>query len=115
MFRMTTNIPEAGLGTGVYVAANLLSVAGVPEPGVELTFLGAPGCFAHVLTLDLITAMIGASSTESITFQVPPGVTPGFLLYSQSIALVIPNSLPNGQNTFGLTTSNGVRSLITNF
>lgn len=111
----TTNIPEAGLGTGVYVAANLLSVAGVPEPGVELTFLGAPGCFAHVLTLDLITAMIGVSSTESITFQVPPGVTPGFLLYSQSIALVIPNSLPNGQNTFGLTTSNGVRSLITNF
>lgn len=111
----TTNIPEAGPGTGVYVAANILSVAGVPEPGVELSFLGAPGCFAHVLTLDLITAMVGASSTESIGFQVPPGVTPGSVLFAQSIALVIPNSLPNGQNAFGLTTSNGVRSLITNF
>lgn len=111
----TTNIPEAGPGTGVYVAANILSLAGVPEPGVELSFLGAPGCFAHVLTLDLIQAMIGVSPTESVSFQIPAGVTPGILLYSQSIALVIPNSLPNGQNAFGLTTSNGVRSFITNF
>jgi hypothetical protein len=111
----SSNIPEAGPGAGVYVAANILSVAGVPEPGVELTFLGAPGCYAHVLTLTDMTAMFGATSTQSTSFQIPAGVPSGFVLYAQSVALVVPGSLPNGQNSFGLTTSNGLRSTIRNF
>jgi hypothetical protein len=56
--------------------------------------------------------MVGFTSTNSVTFPLPAGVPPGFQLYSQSVGLVTPFSLPNGQNAFGLTVSNGVRSYI---
>jgi hypothetical protein len=39
-------------------------------------------------------------------------VPQGFQLYSQSVGLVAPFSLPNGQNAFGLTVSNGLRSYV---
>ena len=108
----TSNMPEAAPGSGVYVGANIISLAGVPAPGVELSFLGAPGCFAHVLALNLTQALVGASSTLSVTFDVPPGAPIGFELFAQSCALVVPFSLPNGQNSFGIVTSNGIRSYI---
>lgn len=59
--------------------------------------------------------MFCATSTLSTSFQIPACVPSGFVLYAQSVALVIPGSLPNGQNSFGLTTSNGLRSTIRNF
>jgi len=34
----------------------------------------------------------------------------GLVLFSQSLSLVAPSSLPNGQNAFGMTTSNGLRA-----
>jgi hypothetical protein len=56
--------------------------------------------------------MVGASNSQSVTFSIPPGVPAGLTIYSQSAALVQPFSLPNGQNAFGLTTSNGIASVI---
>jgi hypothetical protein len=108
----TTNIPEAAPGSGIYLGANILSLAGVPVPGVELSFLGAPGCRAHVLALNLTQTLVGGSPTLAVTFDIPAGVPTGFELFAQSCALVVPFSLPNGQNGFGLVTSNGIRSYI---
>ena len=108
----TTNIPEAAPGSGIYLGANILSLAGVPEPGVDLGFLGAPGCRAHVLALNLMLTLVGNSPVLSVTFDVPAGAPIGFELFAQSCALVVPFSLPNGQNGFGLVTSNGIRSYI---
>ena len=59
--------------------------------------------------------MVGATPSQFVTFPLPPAIPPGLELFSQSAALIQPNSLPNGQNAFGLTTSNGVRSYINPF
>jgi hypothetical protein len=47
-----------------------------------------------------------------VTFTYPPSAPIGLQLYSQSAALFTPNTLPNGQNAAGLTTSNGLSSLL---
>ena len=59
--------------------------------------------------------MIGTVPTQSITFAIPAGVTPGMVVWSQSACLVVPFSLQNGENALGVTTSNGVRSYISPF
>ena len=38
-----------------------------------------------------------------------------FVLFAQSAALVVPNSLPNGLNGAGLVTSNGIRTYISEY
>ncbi len=111
----TSNIPEAVPGSGIYIGANILSLAGVPAPGVELSFLGAPGCFAHVLQIGTIQAMVGPTSTGTVTLAIPAGVPAGTQIFSQSVALVAPFSLPGNLNAYGMTTSNGVRSYISSF
>lgn len=108
----TDNMVE--YGGGLYIGLNIIST--IPSnPGTPLAFLGAPGCEAYVGTLAATQTMVGATSSQSVTFAVPPGTPAGFEVYSQSINLVPPNSLPNGQNAFGLTTSNGIISRISSF
>ncbi|MFN3240742.1 MAG: hypothetical protein ACE37K_04430 [Planctomycetota bacterium] len=85
------------------------------DPGVPLAFLGAPGCDAFVGSLDVTLTLLGAGPTQSTTFNLPPGVPSGFELYAQAVNLVTPNSLPNGQNAFGMILSNGVRSYVSSF
>jgi hypothetical protein len=85
------------------------------DPGVPLAFLGAPGCDAFVGSLDVTLTLLGAGPTQSTTFNLPPGVPSGFELYAQAVNLVTPNSLPNGQNAFGMSLSNGVRSYVSSF
>lgn len=111
----TSNIPEAAPGSGIYIAANILSPAAIPAPGVDLGFIGAPGCAVHVATLSLMQAMVVGVPTGSVTFTIPAGVPTGAEIFSQSVSLVVPFSLPNGQNAFGLTTSNGLRTTISSF
>ena len=101
-------------GGGVFLGMNIISV-NQSVAGLPLNLIGAPGCTAYVTSLDFIQAMAGTSAAQSVTFAVPAGVPGGFDIYSQSVNLVQPNSLPNGQNAFGLTTSNGVLSYISNF
>lgn len=83
--------------------------------GLDLTFLGAPGCNAYVTTLDLTQAMVGLTPTNSVSLQLPPLLPVGTQIYSQTAGLIQPFSLPNGQNAFGLTVSNGLRSFISSF
>ncbi|MFY9341640.1 MAG: hypothetical protein WAT39_04070 [Planctomycetota bacterium] len=110
----TTNMPQYAPAVPVYIGANILSVSGIPVPGLDLAILGAPGCRAYVGTLDYVQTMVGGPS-NSVTFAIPAGIPAGTIVYSQSIGLVQPGSLPNGQNAFGLVTSNGVLTNIAPF
>jgi hypothetical protein len=109
-----SDIPEAAPASGVYVGATILSI-GQDLPGADLGFLGMPGCSLHVTSLDLLIAFVGGTNSLTTQFQVPAGVTIGTELFAQSVALVVPGSLPNGQNTFGATLSNAVASYISIF
>lgn len=108
------DIPEAAPASGVYVGATILSV-GQDLPGTDLGFLGMPGCALHVASLDLLIAFVGNSNSLTTQFQVPNGVAYGTELFAQSVALVVPGSLPTGLNAFGATVSNGVASFISPF
>jgi hypothetical protein len=111
----TSNIPEYQPSSGLHVGMNICSITQIPAPGIDLIIIGAPGCPAFVGTLDLTQTMVGigpAAATQTVTLPIPPGVPSGFMIFSQSVSLVAPFSLPNGQNAFGMTTSNGVASFI---
>ncbi len=107
-----SNIPAAG--PGVYIGLTIISV-GQDLAGTDLGFLGMPGCNLHVTSLDVTSAFVGASDTLTTSFFVPPGAPYGFQLYAQAAAPFPPASLPNGQNPFGATLSNGVASFISPF
>ena len=102
----TSNIPETSPGSGLYLGMHILSLG--QNPGLDLGFLGAPGCSAYVNSLDLTTALVGSTPSQANVFSLPPAGPVGFQLFAQSVALIAPNSLPNGQNTFGIVTSNGI-------
>lgn len=108
----TDAMPEAAPGSGLYVGLTFFSFGQVPAPGLDLALLGAPGCFAHVASLDLLLTLIGTTPTQSVNFNVPAGIATGTTIYAQSAALVVPGSLPNGQNPFGLTTSSAIATFI---
>jgi hypothetical protein len=108
----TDNMPEFAPGAGIYIGINILSLSTLPAPGVDLFFIGAPGCAALIGSLDVILNMVGVTSTQSVTLPIPAGIPVGTTIWSQSASLIAPNSLPNGQNAFGLTTSNGVETFI---
>jgi hypothetical protein len=108
----TNNIPTFAPASGLYVAVNILSIGQVPAPGLDLGFLGAPGCAALIQSLDLTQAMVGPTPSQSVTLTFPISIPAGATIYSQSAALFLPNSLPNGQNAFGLSTSNAIASTV---
>ena len=58
---------------------------------------------------------MGVTPTQTVTFPIRAGLPAGLELYSQSVALILPGSLPNGQNAFGMTLSNGMRQRIEAF
>lgn len=99
---------------GVYIGLNILSVNQVAA-GLDLGFLGAPGCSAFVQTIDVSQAMVGGTSSQSVMLALPVGLPTGLTIFSQSICLIQPNSLPNGLNDFGMTVSNGVLTYVSTF
>lgn len=102
----TSNIPEFTPGSSVFVALQVLSFSQLPDPGVDLAFLGAPGCDVRVAALDILLPMVATTNLQSVDVDLDAGVPPGLFVYSQSAALFVPNTLANGQNDGGLTTSN---------
>lgn len=107
----TDHMPE--FAPGLYVGMNTLSLAAAP--GVDLAFLGAPGCRVYVGTLDVTTPLLGAAPTQAAVIAYPPGMPAGLPVFAQSIALFPPHALPGGSNDFGLLTSNGIASLVGSF
>ncbi|HEX5053437.1 MAG TPA: hypothetical protein VFZ65_16790 [Planctomycetota bacterium] len=111
----TANIPEYAPGSGIHIALGAFSMA--PGSGLALPLIGidSPGCFLHVGSLDVLASMVGASSTQTVTFPIPAGVPLGTTVYSQSIGLVVPNSLANSRPGSGFLTSNGIVTVISNY
>jgi hypothetical protein len=105
------NVPEFAPGAGVHLATLFLSLGSLP--GVDLGILGAPGCNAYIAALDLnisVAPSLTPTATTTVTFS-DVFFAPGNVVYAQAVALFDPAfPLPNGQNAFGLTVSNGVMS-----
>ena len=109
---MVQNIPEFAAGSGLYVGLNVLSLGQTPAPGLDLGFLGAPGCVALVSTIAVPQLLLGGSDIQTVTLALPPAVAAGTVIFAQAVGLTTPNSLPNGQNPAGLVTSNGIASIV---
>ncbi len=109
----TDAMREFAPGSGAFLGILIFSTGSLP--GVDLGFLGAPGCAANVAALDVIVPMVGATATQTVTFPLPAGLPAGIRVFAQAANLVTPNSLPNGQNAFGLLTSNGVATIVNSF
>jgi hypothetical protein len=94
-----------------------LSTGALPG-GLDLGLLGAPGCSGYLASLDLplsVAPSLTATATTTLNFSTPQ-LPPGVVVYAQAIALFDPAfPLPNGQNSFGLTTSNGIASYVEPF
>jgi hypothetical protein len=110
-----TNIPELQPGSGIYAAALFMSLVAAPD-SIDLAVLGAPGCFVNLGSLDfqIPIAMQFGSPTASVTIDYGGiALLPDQRLCFQAAALFDPSfPLPNGQNSFGLLTSNGLRSVM---
>ncbi|MBX3461682.1 MAG: hypothetical protein KF830_00790 [Planctomycetes bacterium] len=106
-----TNLAEYFPASGIYISTLFLSVNPLPG-GFDLGVIGAPGCNAYLLTLDLDLGgqlTFAPTASWSLTYD-NVNFAPGNAIAAQAISLVTPFSLPNGQNAFGLTVSNGVLS-----
>jgi hypothetical protein len=109
----TSNMRE--LSPGYYLGATVLSL-GQDIAGTDLgSLLGAPGCKAHITTLDYIVVMTGPTSTNSMSLFLPPNLPIGVEIYGQSINVIPWFSLPNGQNPGGYISSNAIKSYIAPF
>jgi hypothetical protein len=100
----TSNIPPTAL-----VSADLISLGQI-NPGIDLGFMGAAGCFQLVdLSLAATTLLFGGPSA-TLSFSIPndPGLS-GLPLNVQSASLDLPS------NALGVITSNGVRSIVGDF
>ena len=102
------NVPEAVALSTVRLGYLLLSFT--PAPGIDLAFLGAPGCAAYVAAIDLSFVIGGTSAALSLDLHFPAGLPPGLDVFAQAIALLPPQQLGADHNSLGLITSNGVHS-----
>jgi hypothetical protein len=105
----TTNLPQ--LAPGTYVGLLVVSWNRAPAPGIDLTTLGAPGCFAHLATIDGSALSTGGSPSQTVLLSIPPGIPAGTQLFAQAVGLFPPNSL-GGLNAFGIVTSNGIATTV---
>jgi hypothetical protein len=98
---------------GFYLATLVFSFNPPIVPGgIDLTLVGidAPGCNLLVGSLDVLYNISPTSTSHGEVVVVPQPLSPGTTFYVQAANFLIPNSLPNGQNGFGLIVSNGVKS-----
>jgi hypothetical protein len=105
------NIPDANGNSGVFFGLTIMTLVAI-DPGIELSLIGMPGCSLYLSSLEVTSSFIGASASQLSTLSLPPGVPAGVEFFTQAVALVAPNSLPNGGNDFGAVSSNAVRSYV---
>ena len=92
--------PSGGIAAGI-VALSLTS------GNLDLTGVGAPGCFAYVGGLDLTLPFVGpVGQPHTASLQLPPGLPQGLMIYAQAACL------SDGVNAFGILTSNGIESRV---
>ncbi|MBL8728681.1 MAG: hypothetical protein JNM25_09645 [Planctomycetes bacterium] len=111
---VTSNMPEFAPGTQFYVGALALSFG--PVAPFDLASIGAPGCFVHIVSVDGISDLVAMAPEHLTPIFYPPGTPAGLRIYAQSVALFdADHPLPNGQNAFGMVTSNAIESLVAPF
>ena len=101
------------VGGGVGLPLLIFSVA--PLPGVDLAFIGAPGCNLNIASFDVILNPSSTAPTSTLTLAIPQPLSPGLAFFSQGVSLFVPNSLPNGENALGATFSNGLQTNFNTF
>jgi hypothetical protein len=100
---VTTNVPA-----GAPIGATMLSFQPY-NPGVDLGFLGAPGCAQYLNPWASVTSIITTAGTFSTPLSIPSDPSyVGLILSGQSAALV------PGANALGALTSNGLTMNIGN-
>lgn len=106
------NLVDLSVAPGIYLAFLGFSFVPIPAPGVDLSLIGvdAPGCAVLIGSLDIIIPISPIASSHAQPLTIPQPLTPGVTFYSQCFNLIVPNSLPNGLNNFGIITSNAVAS-----
>lgn len=103
------NLPDIAPPAGVRLG--FLAFSGLPAPGVDLGFLGAPGCQIQIASLDVLFPISGVgSATQSQVIVYPPPLAPGQEFFAQAFGFLVPNSLPGPLNSFGIVSSNGLRT-----
>jgi hypothetical protein len=97
---ITTNVPLTSTG-----GLSILSLNALPG-GVDLTFLGMPGCFLYqdLTVIDLFPVSSGAGQ-RSFSLPNSPALS-GTILLSQSAIMDL------GLNAFDMATSNGIELLV---
>ncbi|MFK7739331.1 MAG: hypothetical protein AB8H80_03335 [Planctomycetota bacterium] len=97
---VTSNVPLTSVG-----GLSILSLSPI-SGGLDLTFLGMPGCFLYQ-QLDVIDVIpvAGGSGQRSFAFPNDPSLS-GVVLYNQGAALVA------NINPFNIVTSNGLALLV---
>ena len=101
--------PEAAPGSGIRLGVVIVGLVAIPG-GLPLSFANLPGCSLYVDQQVTTLTFLGSNNPLSVPFVLPAGVPIGAQFHAQAAALIVPGSLPNGQNAFGATTSNGVAS-----
>jgi hypothetical protein len=88
-------------------SAFVMNFAGVTPPGIDLGFLGAPGCNQLIALGGASTVLLFGTPTVSQTLTIPSGPSwVGFRVYAQGASFV------PGANPLGVITSNGVQTTI---
>jgi hypothetical protein len=96
------NVPSSALFT-----AFVMNFAGLTPPGIDLGFLGAPGCNQLIALGGASTVLLFGQPTVSQTLTLPSGPSwVGFQVYAQGASFV------PGANPLGVITSNGVQTTI---
>ena len=108
------NVPETVPGSGVRLAVVGLSL-NQDVAGTSLAYLGMPGCWLGIGTLDVPVLCVGTGPSLTAALDLAAGIPPGARFFATAIAFVQSFSLPNSLNAYGAVTSNGIASIIGRF
>jgi hypothetical protein len=99
---------------GIYIGLLMFSLSPpLFGTGIDLALIGidAPGCTLLVGSIDVSLGLTGFSPSIAQPITMPQPQNPGDTFYSQVANFIVPNSLPGGLNNFGVTLTNGVKSV----
>lgn len=106
----TANVPEYWSGSGLFLVGQMISLG--HGPGVDLGYLGAPGCLQYVGQAVVTVLGFGGGPTVTVPLPLPASGPLGLPIYAQSVALGAAGQFVNAG---GVLTSNLVTSVLNPF
>lgn len=73
---------------------------------MELSALGAAGCWAQFASPAITSAFAGPLGPQAVVLSLPPGIPPGTCLYAQAASFAL------GSNPLGIITSNAIETVV---